>query len=84
MVAGSGLVFLVHYNNLSYHEISYEWNIHMHVVLALTVLTTANSLVNPIMYAVRMTEFRKILCRLFQESSGRREAHDIIQLNNGN
>ena len=61
--------FFLYNNNLSYHEISYEWrNIHMHVVLALTVLTTANSLVNPIMYAVRMAEFRKIVCRLFEKS----------------
>ena len=59
---------------------SYEWSFH--VTLAFTALTTANSLVNPILYVARMAEFRKIVCQLFQRYSGRREAHDIIQLNN--
>ena len=52
--------------------------------LLFTMLTTANSLVNPIMYAARMAEYRKIVCQLFLRSSGRREARDIIQLNNRN
>ena len=79
-----GVVFyIIVYNyTLSYHKMSSEWNFH--VAAAFTVLTTANSLVNPIMYAVRMAEFRKIVCQLFQRSSGRREVHDIIQLNNRN
>ena len=47
-------------------------------------MAIANSLFNPILYAVRMAEFRKIVCQLFQRSSGRRETHDIIQLNNIN
>ena len=77
------ILFIFVYNqNLSYHVISFEWSFHLS--FSFTVLTTANSLVNPIMYAVRMAEFRKIVCQLFQRSSGRREAHDIIQLNNRN
>ena len=77
------ILFIFVYNqSTSYHEMSFEWNFH--VALAFTMLTTANSLVNPIMYAVRMAEFRKIVCQLFRRSSGRREAHDIIQLNNRN
>ena len=79
-----GVVLFIHVHDevTSYHQISFEWNLH--AAVALTVLTTANSLVNPILYAVRMAEFRKIVCQLFQRSSGRREAHDIIQLNNMN
>ena len=77
------IMFIFVYNqSTSYHKMSYEWNFH--VALTLTMLTTANSLVNPILYAVRMAEFRKIVCQLFRRSSGRREAHDIIHLNNRN
>ena len=77
------ILFILVYNKItSYHLMSFEWSFH--VGLAFTVLTTANSLVNPILYAVRMAEFRKIVCQLFQRSSGRREAQDIIQLNNRN
>ena len=76
------LFMVVYSNSTTCHEISDEGNFH--VAVALTVLITANSLVNPIMYAVRMAEFRKIVCQLFQRYSGRREAHDIIQLSNRN
>ena len=76
------LFLLVYNNSTSYYVMSDEGNFH--VTPALTVLITANSLVNPIMYAVRMAEFRKIACQLFQRSSGRIDTHDIIQLNNGN
>ena len=76
------LFLLVYSNSTSYHEMSHEGNFHLAV--AFTVLITANSLINPIMYAVRMAEFRKIVCQLFRRYSGRREAHDIIQLNNKN
>lgn len=76
---GVVLYILVYSYSTSYLQM---WNFH--VVAAFTVLTTANSLVNPIMYAVRMAEFRKIVYQLFQRSSGRREVHDIIQLNNRN
>ena len=79
---GVVLFILVYSYSTSYHQMSFEWNFHVSVTL--TVLTTTNSLVNPIMYAVRMAEFRKNVCQLFQRSSGRREAHDIIQLNNRN
>ena len=79
---GVVLFFLVHNQVISYHQISFEWNLH--AAVGLTVLTTANSLVNPILYAVRMAEFRTIACQVFQISSGRREARDIIQLNNIN
>ena len=79
---GVVLFILVQNQIISSHQISFEWNLH--AAVALTVMTTANSLVNPILYAVRMAEFRKIVCQLFQRSSGRREAHDIIQLNNIN
>ena len=60
------LFILVYNNSTSYYEISDEGNFH--VAAALTVLITANSLVNPIMYAVRMAEFRKIACQLFKRS----------------
>ena len=76
------MFILVYTNSTSYHEISDEGNFH--VAAALTVLITANSLVNPIMYALRMAEFRKIACQLFQRSSGRIEAPDIFQFNNRN
>ena len=76
------LYLLVYSYNTSYQKMSSEWNFH--VAIAFTVMTTANSLVNPILYAVRMKEFRTIVCQLFQRCSGRREAHDIIQLNNRN
>ena len=79
-----GVILFIFVNNqsTSYHKMSFEWNFH--VTLTLTMLTTANSLVNPILYAVRMAEFRKIVCQLFRRSSGRREARDIIHLNNRN
>lgn len=74
------VLYIVVFNpNTLFRETSSEWNFH--VSSAFTVMTTANSLVNPILYAVRMAEFRKIVCQLFQRPSGRREAHDIIQLN---
>ena len=76
------LFTLVSSNSTSYQQMSHEWNFHLAV--AFTVLITANSLVNPIMYAVRMAEFRKIVFQLFQRSSGRRVAHDNIQLKNRN
>ena len=76
------LFILVYSNGTSYHEMSNEGNFH--VAVAFTVLITANSLVNPIMYAVRMAEFRKKICELFQRSLGRIDAHDVIQLNNRN
>ena len=77
------VLFILVYNQIiSYHQMSFEFNFH--VAVALTVMTTANSLVNPILYAVRMAEIRKIVCQLFRRSSGRREAHDIIYLNNRN
>ena len=79
---GVVLFFFVYNQSISYHVMSFEWSFHLS--FSFTVLITANSLVNPIMYAVRMAEFRKIVCQLFQRSSGRREAHDIIQLNNRN
>ena len=79
---GVVLFILVYTNSTSYYEMSDEGNFH--VAVAFTVLITANSLVNPIMYAARMAEFRKIACQLFQRSSGRIDTHDIIQLNNGN
>ena len=73
---GIVLFLFVSSNSTRCQETSHEWNFHLAV--AFTVLITANSLVNPIMYAVRMAEFRKIVCQLFQRSSGRREAHDNI------
>ena len=79
---GVVLFIVVHNQITSYHQMSPETNLH--VAVALTVIATANSIVNPILYAVRMAEFRKIVCQLFQRSSGRRETHDIIQLNNRN
>ena len=79
---GVVLFFFVYNPSISYHVITSEWSFHLAV--SFTVLTTANSLVNPILYAVRMAEFRKIVSQLFVRSSGRREAHDIIQLNNRN
>ena len=74
--------FFLATNSTSYNEMSDKGNFH--VAVALTVLITANSLVNPIMYAVRMAEFRKIACQLFKRSSERIDAPDIIQLNNRN
>ena len=79
---GVVLFILVYSYSISYQEISFEWNFH--IAVAFTVLITANSLVNPMMYAVKMAEFRKIVCQLFRRSSGRREAHDNFQLNNRN
>ena len=76
------MFILVYNKSASYHLMSYDWSFH--AGLAFSVLTTANSLVNPIMYAARMTEYRKIVCQLFRRSSGRREARDIIQLNKRN
>ena len=78
------VLFILEYiNSTSYYEMSDKGNFHLAV--ALTVLITANSLVNPIMYAVRMAEFRKIAFQLFKRSSERINAPgDIFQLNNRN
>ena len=79
-----GVVFfiLVYNQIINFHKMPFEWKLH--IVVAFSVMAMANSLVNPILYAVRMAEFRKIVCQLFQRSSGPRETHDIIQLNNRN
>ena len=76
------VVFSLVHNHIISYQMPREWNLH--IALALNVMTMANSLANPILYAVRMAEFRNIVCKLFQRSSGRREAHDIIQLNDRN
>ena len=60
-------MFILVYNKItSEHLMSFEWSFH--VGLAFTVLTTANAVVNRILYAVRLTVFRKIVCQLFQRS----------------
>ena len=56
---GVALYILVYNYNTDYLEMPSEWNFH--VAAAFAVLTTANSLVNPIMYAISMAEFRKIV-----------------------
>ena len=75
-------MYSVSSNSTSYQQMSHEWNFHLAVTF--TLLITANSLVNPIMYAVRMAEFRKIVSQLFQRSSGRRVPNNNIQLKNRN
>ena len=46
-------------------------------------LIVANSLVNPILYATRMAEFRAVVSQLFRRPSTHRESRDI-QLNSRN
>ena len=49
----------------------------LHISNAFGVLTLANSLVNPIMYTIRIPAFRTIVCKLFRRPSGRIEIPDI-------
>ncbi|XP_078364510.1 histamine H2 receptor-like [Oculina patagonica] len=70
------LYFLVYTKNL---KISGQSTLH--IAFSFGVLTLANSLVNPIMYAIRMPEFRTTVSQLFQRPSGQRVAHPDIQLN---
>ena len=44
-------------------------SLQLRLAIYFTVLTLVNSLVNPIMYAIRMTEFRSIVFQLFQRNS---------------
>ena len=69
------LYFLV-FSTSSYLESSLQWRLAIYF----TVLTLANSLVNPIMYAIRMAEFRSIMFQLFRRNSVHIEVPGI-QLN---
>ncbi|XP_078363624.1 uncharacterized protein LOC144647795 isoform X2 [Oculina patagonica] len=70
------LYFLVYTNNWKFSE-----QLTRHIPFSFGVLTLANSLVNPIMYAIRMPEFRATVSQLFQRPSGQRVAPPDIQLN---
>ena len=75
---GVFLYFHVYNHRRSYLQLS--WQSRSHMTLFFGLLTLANSLVNPIMYTIRMPEFRAILSQLFQRPSRRIEIPDI-QLN---
>ena len=46
--------------------------------LALIVLSNANSLVNPILYAIRMAEFRRALLSLFRRQQNQMIGNIIL------
>ena len=71
-----GVILYTHVFNNSYWEIPF----HSRLAISFTVLTLANSLVNRIMYAIRMAEFRSIVFQFFQRNSVHIEDSDI-QLN---
>ena len=75
---GVVLFGLVQNQIISYHQMSFEWNLH--IAVALSVMKMANSLGNPILYAVRMEEFRKIVStfpKIFR--TGRISHHSVEQ-----
>ena len=59
----------------SYLEMSIKTRFH--IEMAFSVLIVANSLVNPILYATRMAEFRTVIFQLFRRQSSHRETRDI-------
>ena len=59
------LCFLPAIIYLTYFGLSINFFLSVHIHLALTVLILANSLVNPIIYALRMPGFRESLLQLF-------------------
>ena len=73
---GVVLFSLVQNQIISYHQMSFEWKLHF--VVALIVMAMANSLVNPILYAVRMAEFRKIVSTFPKIFRTRRSSHHSV------
>ena len=73
------ILYILVFNNSSFSKSSLPSKLGF----PFTVLTLANSLVNPIMYAIRMAEFRSIVFQLFQRNSVRIEV-PTIELNDRN
>ena len=57
---------------LATFQSSLHWRVILHLSHAFTVLFFANSLVNPILYAIRMPDFKRALISLFRPRQQRR------------
>ena len=66
----------VKFTTNSFKSISYQKELRLN--LALIVLFNANSLVNPILYAIRMPDFRRALLSLFRRRQNQMIGHDIL------
>ena len=66
----------VKFTTNSFKSISYQKELRLN--LALIVLFNANSLVNPILYAIRMPDFRRALLSLFRRQQNQMIGHDIL------
>ena len=60
----------------SFKSMSYQKELRLN--LALIVLSNANSLVNPILYAIRMPEFRRALLSLFRRQQNQMIGNIIL------
>ena len=66
----------VKFTTNSFKSISYQKELRLN--LALIVLSNANSLVNPILYAIRMAEFRRALLSLFRRQQNQMIGNIIL------
>ena len=66
----------VKFTTNSFKSISYQKELRLN--LALIVLSNANSLVNPILYAIRMPEFRRALLSLFRRQQSQMIGNIIL------
>ena len=66
----------VKFTTNSFKLISYQKELRLN--LALIVLSNANSLVNPILYAIRMAEFRRALLSLFRRQQNQMIGNIIL------
>ena len=66
----------VKFTTNSFKSISYQKELGLN--LALIVLSNANSLVNPLLYAIRMAEFRRALLSLFRRQQNQMIGNIIL------
>ena len=66
----------VKFTTNSFKSISYQKELRLN--LALIVLFNANSLVNPILYAIRMPDFRRALLSLFRRQQNQMIGNIIL------
>ena len=66
----------VKFTTNSFESISYQKEVRLN--LALIVLFNANSLANPILYAIRMAEFRRALLSLFRRQQNQMIGNIIL------
>ena len=58
------------------------WSVPIHLIIALMFLFHANSLVNPILYAIRMPEYRSAFLALFRRRAQKKRQVVVLPLRN--